>query len=326
MCPCCPRPPRCTRPHTHGGPAPPRHRLARAADGGWYRERGGRGPRHGGPFPSLRHVALQLRVHARVLLCGIASAAPRPCRHGDDLPARRPEQKEESWELFAIRRTITQMLIDREYTLPPEDSDDLTYESFVQRWNGKEHKNLTILAGKKNDEDQKIGVFFPQNPPEARTRKLSVDSGPNLAACTARMGPEPRARAPARLVGPHLARRPPCPSARCAQRLTRAFRRDAVKSVINLMKEQAVQRGILVVEKPLMGHAQQTIDMETEQRKLNNEDWRIEVFLAGKHVFRLKLCRSFETAVFLAGGVSCLAGLPAIHRSRWRACAPAAGC
>jgi len=47
------------------------------------------------------------------------------------------------------------------------------------------------------------------------------------------------------------------------------------------MREQGVQRGIMVVEKPLMGHAQQTIDMETEQRKLNNEEWRIEVFLAG---------------------------------------------
>jgi hypothetical protein len=58
--------------------------------------------------------------------------------------------------------------------------------------------------------------------------------------------------------------------------------RGAVKSVISVMREQGVQRGILVVEKPLMGHAQQTIDMETEQRKLNNEEWRIEVFLAGK--------------------------------------------
>jgi hypothetical protein len=60
-----------------------------------------------------------------------------------------------------------------------------------------------------------------------------------------------------------------------------AFLRCAVKSVISVMREQGVQRGIMVVEKPLMGHAQQTIDMETEQRKLNNEEWRIEVFLAG---------------------------------------------
>jgi hypothetical protein len=137
-------------------------------------------------------------------------------------------QKEPSWELFAIRRTTCQMLQDRGYALPPEDSEDFTYESFLQRWNGKVHKDLTILGGcshlhagsrlvfatgawaadastvpasKMDDDDKRIGVFFPvsletcvpplhlpiahacntkcgqQNPPEAKTRKLSVDTG-----------------------------------------------------------------------------------------------------------------------------------------------------
>jgi len=80
------------------------------------------------------------------------------------------------------------MLQDRGYALPPEDSEDFTYESFLQRWNGKVHKDLTILGGcshlhagsrlvfatgawaadastvpasKMDDDDKRIGVFFP---------------------------------------------------------------------------------------------------------------------------------------------------------------------
>ena len=56
------------------------------------------------------------------------------------------EQKEPSWELYAIQRTTCQMLQDRGYALPPEDTDDFTYDSFLQRWNGKKHKDLTILG------------------------------------------------------------------------------------------------------------------------------------------------------------------------------------
>ena len=54
-----------------------------------------------------------------------------------------------------------------------------------------------------------------------------------------------------------------------------------------------MQRGILVVEKPLMGHAQQTIDIETEAHKLQNEDWRIEVFLEGEAELVVKGVRMF---------------------------------
>jgi DNA-directed RNA polymerase I, II, and III subunit RPABC1 len=104
-------------------------------------------------------------------------------------------------------------------------------QSFLERWNEKFCKDLTILASKDGDDDDKIGVFFPQNPPEAKTRKLSVDT---------------------------------------------------VKQVIKLMNEQGVRRGVLVVEKPLMGHAQQAIDLETESHKLLNEEWRIEIFLASE--------------------------------------------
>ena len=35
----------------------------------------------------------------------------------------------------------------------------------------------------------------------------------------------------------------------------------AVKEVMNLMEQQSVERGILVVEKPLMGHAMQAIQV-----------------------------------------------------------------
>lgn len=77
------------------------------------------------------------------------------------------------------------MLLDRKYSLPPEDSDDLTYDSFLQRWNSKFNKDLTILASQRDDDEQKIGVFFPQNPPEAKTRKLSVDQGVYQDACFA---------------------------------------------------------------------------------------------------------------------------------------------
>jgi len=58
------------------------------------------------------------------------------------------EQKEPAWELFAIRQTTCQMLQDRGYALPPEDAEDFTFESFLQRWNGKVHKDLTILGEK----------------------------------------------------------------------------------------------------------------------------------------------------------------------------------
>jgi hypothetical protein len=130
------------------------------------------------------------------------------------VPGRSRVQREQSYDLFAIRRTICEMLLDRKYSLPPEDSDDLTYESFLQRWNGKFNKDLTILASQRDDDEQKIGVFFPQNPPEAKTRKLSVDQGIRQSVCCA-AGPR---CAFARKSAPHAARtccaRPPltCPS------------------------------------------------------------------------------------------------------------------
>ena len=84
-------------------------------------------------------------------------------------------QVDQSYDMFAIRRTICQMLQDRFYSLPALDAEDFTYESFLQRWNNKTNKDLTILACRIDDDNKKIGVFFPANPPDAKTRKLSVD-------------------------------------------------------------------------------------------------------------------------------------------------------
>ena len=48
-------------------------------------------------------------------------------------------------------------------------------QSFLERWNNKFQKDLTLLASKVDDDDSKIMVFFPTNDLEAKTRKLSVD-------------------------------------------------------------------------------------------------------------------------------------------------------
>ena len=55
-------------------------------------------------------------------------------------------------------------------------------QSFLERWNNKFQKDLTLLASKVDDDDSKIMVFFPTNDLEAKTRKLSVDKGLFAAA------------------------------------------------------------------------------------------------------------------------------------------------
>jgi len=68
--------------------------------------------------PSLCSEFLALKhVHAMIIfLFSFAGNIVAACRLSCVL-----EQKEQSYDLFAIRRTICQMLLDRSYSLPPED-------------------------------------------------------------------------------------------------------------------------------------------------------------------------------------------------------------
>mmetsp|Transcript_22219 Transcript_22219/g.51272 ORF Transcript_22219/g.51272 Transcript_22219/m.51272 type:complete len:240 (+) Transcript_22219:64-783(+) len=138
-----------------------------------------------------------------------------------------------TYDQFAVRRTICQMLEDRGYLLPVEDTEGLEFQSFVDRYKGKESKDLTLMAERGDDAEKKIMAFFPINPPDAKTRKIPVGT---------------------------------------------------VREIIAFMKREKVSRAIVVVEKPLLGHAQMQIDQETERQKLSDDksDWRVEVFLAGE--------------------------------------------
>eukprot|EP00286_Rhodomonas_abbreviata_P001690 CAMPEP_0181291014 /NCGR_PEP_ID=MMETSP1101-20121128/1728_1 /TAXON_ID=46948 /ORGANISM="Rhodomonas abbreviata, Strain Caron Lab Isolate" /LENGTH=225 /DNA_ID=CAMNT_0023395351 /DNA_START=181 /DNA_END=855 /DNA_ORIENTATION=- len=143
-----------------------------------------------------------------------------------------PLSFEQFYDMFAIRRTVCQMLQDRGYILSAEDSTELTQQSFHGRFNEKEHKTLTILAEMAVDDEQKIMVFFPVAAADAKTKKVSV---------------------------------------------------DAVKEIIKLMKKESVNRAIIVVEKPLLGHSQLVLEQETEQQQLkDNPSWRVETFLNGE--------------------------------------------
>jgi len=87
-----------------------------------------------------------------------------------------PVPQDQLYDMYAVRRTICQMLQDRGYILSAEDSMELTLASFHERFNEKEYKNLTILAEKATDDEQKIMVFFPVADAQAKTRKVSVES------------------------------------------------------------------------------------------------------------------------------------------------------
>mmetsp|Transcript_2870 Transcript_2870/g.6621 ORF Transcript_2870/g.6621 Transcript_2870/m.6621 type:complete len:232 (-) Transcript_2870:248-943(-) len=87
-----------------------------------------------------------------------------------------PVTYEVLYDMYAVRRTICQMLQDRGYILSPEDSMELTLNSFHARFNEGETKQLTILAEKATDDEQKIMVFFPVADPSAKTKKVSVDA------------------------------------------------------------------------------------------------------------------------------------------------------
>jgi len=52
----------------------------------------------------------------------------------------------------------------------------VTFEQFKERFNGKTHKDSTILAEKVDDFEQKMLVFFPSPPPEAKTPRVGAEA------------------------------------------------------------------------------------------------------------------------------------------------------
>ena len=59
---------------------------------------------------------------------------------------------------------------------------------------------------------------------------------------------------------------------------------QTVESIIETMRRESVNRAIIVVEKPLMSHAQTRLDSEKEKEMLAdpNSEWRVETFLSGE--------------------------------------------
>jgi len=148
-----------------------------------------------------------------------------------------PHTKEQTWELFSVRKTILEMLKDRGYNLPVEDDENITVAGYRSRFHGKVDKDLTILVQKIADFDQKMMIFFPSPPPEATTRRVGA---------------------------------------------------EAVKHIHEKMNAESVRRAIIIVERPLMGHANVLIEVKTEeQHELGNLDWRVEVFLRSELVVNI---------------------------------------
>mmetsp|Transcript_52062 Transcript_52062/g.127098 ORF Transcript_52062/g.127098 Transcript_52062/m.127098 type:complete len:231 (-) Transcript_52062:17-709(-) len=153
----------------------------------------------------------------------------------DDEPfefADQAQTEEQAYELYSVRRIILEMLTDRGYSLPDGDDEKISLPEFKQKFHKKVHKDLTVLAEKATDFEQKIMVFFPIPPVDAKTRRISSED---------------------------------------------------VKQIHEMMTAQSVRRGIVVVERPLMGHGQLLIEQKTEEQHLQgNTDWRVEVFLTGE--------------------------------------------
>uniref|UniRef100_A0A7S0M3M5 DNA-directed RNA polymerases I, II, and III subunit RPABC1 n=1 Tax=Cryptomonas curvata TaxID=233186 RepID=A0A7S0M3M5_9CRYP len=82
-------------------------------------------------------------------------------------------------ELYMVRRTVCEMLVDRGYLLPSDScaEEGLTLDQFKRYFHGKAHKDLTLLASRTNDDDveQDILVCFPMAPISAKTTKIGSD-------------------------------------------------------------------------------------------------------------------------------------------------------
>lgn len=52
----------------------------------------------------------------------------------------------------------------------------MTFEHFKERFNGKTHKDSTILAEKVDDFEQKILVFFPAPAVDAKTPRVGAEA------------------------------------------------------------------------------------------------------------------------------------------------------
>ncbi|PRP87148.1 DNA-directed RNA polymerase [Planoprotostelium fungivorum] len=63
-------------------------------------------------------------------------------------------------KLFFIRKTLIQMLLDREYLVDATKKEE-QLEDFKSRYDGESREVLTLLQRKKSDPSDQIYVFFP---------------------------------------------------------------------------------------------------------------------------------------------------------------------
>eukprot|EP00455_Lapot_gusevi_P003144 TRINITY_DN112_c0_g1_i1.p1 TRINITY_DN112_c0_g1~~TRINITY_DN112_c0_g1_i1.p1 ORF type:complete len:229 (-),score=75.73 TRINITY_DN112_c0_g1_i1:278-898(-) len=71
---------------------------------------------------------------------------------------------EEQSRLWRIRRTVAQMLADREYLVGDEDTK-LSFEDFKEKYGGESagiRDRMTLLARQRDDPTDQIFVFFPE--------------------------------------------------------------------------------------------------------------------------------------------------------------------
>lgn len=114
----------------------------------------------------------------------------------------------ELYKLWRIRRTVLQLCHDRGYLITQDELEE-TFEQFKQQHNGvvPERSELTILCTHHNNIDDKMIVFFPDEPKigvktiQNYVAKMEADKV-GKAIVVVRMGLTPSAKQAMKEIGP----------------------------------------------------------------------------------------------------------------------------